>query len=205
MPDRLVKGNALDDVKGDAGRIDETAGDEEPEIHCRHGKRKRPDHRDDHPAHAEIEREARRLETAREYHLERDAEAGAEPNRDEDDRTRKPSEPVRHQRRVSPGDHDEDGGMVEPAQDFLGGPVVRPQIIGRRGEDHGQQAGAINRHARDNRGRSRDMREQPCGRIDREQDAQDVHRRVGAVLDLGIDALGFFDNRHDGSGQVELH
>ena len=96
------------------------------------------------------------------------------------------AEPIRREGCVCRGDHDEDRCMIDATQDLLCR-AMSTEMIGRRREDHRQQACAIDRDANDNR-QACDMRKKPQAGVDRKQDARDMDKCVHPRFTSGIEA-----------------
>src|SRR6185437_6883661 len=115
VPDRVLKTQAAPDVEDDAGRIKYTAENEQHERCRRERGRDRAEGEEAAPAHHEIERDRRAVETAWPEYLDRHAGERRKPYYDEQ-LCRPGGVHRQHESRVGRSDQQVDRRMIETAQ-----------------------------------------------------------------------------------------
>src|SRR5262245_26812394 len=175
VPDRVLETQPLPGVEHHAESIEHTARDDEA---YRHG-RQRLDHGviEHHaaPAHGEVKPDREAVEPSGEFQLQHDAGNGRAPHTDQQHDSQHAFLHLHDERRIGRRDQHIDGGMVEAAQHPFG-PRHRPEIVGRRQAEHGQQARDIDRghHDIERGGIDRSEHDQDGGGDEAKADADNV-------------------------------
>jgi hypothetical protein len=167
-------------MKDDPETVEQAAGYDEPQ---RQGGQRRHHRVVDHeaaPAHRQIEPDREPVETARQHELDHDADSRHAPHADQKRDAKNAVFHLRDERRVGRRDQHIDCRMVEAPQHPFGA-RDRPQIIGCRQHQHGQQSHDVNRY---------DRNLEPVGIHGREHEQHGRRDQAAKHADSVHDAVG---------------
>ena len=191
VPDGIVEFQAFPDVKDDAGGVQNSAGDDQVDNERRQNLRESPCGGDAYPAQGEIDQNGETVEAARKQKFHCDAESGAEPG----DQPQRPAlrgiGQKRQERRIGASDQQENGAVIEAAQNpfELRG---RCQVIGGGTGQHHNQAEEIGRqHPSDAR-----MEEQHDASREGGENACTMNQGIGADFVPRVGPVTFEEEMH---------
>lgn len=150
VPDRLLVREPLPQVKQHADAVEHATSHQQNDAGNRQRRRQRFERHDNGPAEEQVEHHGQAGEAVHPNQLQDDARARHRP-----DIQKQPAAPAalhlhRDKGGIGAGDHHEDGGMVDPAEQIL---VLRraAAVVERRGDQHRQQPAAIDDQAQGQR------------------------------------------------------
>ncbi len=147
MPDHVLEAKPVPGMKDNPETIEKAAGNNEPERELRQRRQAGIVGDQPAPAHRQIKPDRYPVEAAREKQFQHDADRGHAPDASQQRHREHAVLHLGKHRRVGCRDQNVDRRMIKPAQQPFA-PRHRPEIIGGRKPEHGEQACRVDRRQR---------------------------------------------------------